>query len=74
MHGFSGKQAFENHITDCRLHSIQKVLLPDEDNDNVQFKAIQKMPPVPFVIYADLESYTCKLQGLQKKRCQDTQL
>jgi hypothetical protein len=48
---------------------LLQVVLPDENNCWVKFKSTQKMLPVPFVIYADFESYTCKLQGPQKATC-----
>ena len=40
---------------------MQKVKLPDDDHKWIEFKNIQKILPVPFVIYADLESFTAKL-------------
>jgi hypothetical protein len=45
------------------LNGIQKVIMPDDTCDTVEFKSMQKMLKAPFVIYADLESYTTKLYG-----------
>jgi hypothetical protein len=63
MHGFWNQQAYDNHIEFCRLNGIQKVIMPDDTCDTVEFKSMQKMLKAPFVIYADLESYTTKLYG-----------
>ena len=53
MHGFSYQQAFDNHIEDCRLHGAQKVVMPDDNNDTVEFNSMRKTLKAPFVIYAD---------------------
>jgi hypothetical protein len=57
------KENLERHVPDCSVNGVQKVKLVDEKDRWVKFKAIQRMLPVPFVIYADLESYTSKLEG-----------
>ena len=49
------------HTEDCVKLGPQKVILPNEDECWVKFKATQKMPKVPFVIYADFESYGEKI-------------
>ena len=63
LHGFLKQSTLDRHVEDCSKIGAQKVVLPDEDDRWVQFKSIQKMLKVPFVIYADFESYTCKIQG-----------
>ena len=62
LHGFCEKDALDRHVVDCSSHGAQKVELPKEEDKWVQFKSIQKMLQVPFVIYADFEAYTCKIQ------------
>ena len=63
LHGFCEEDVLKRHVDDCSNNGAQKVELPKEDDRWVQFKDIQKMLQVPFVIYADFEAYTCKLQG-----------
>ena len=61
LHGFCEEDALKRHVDDCSNNGAQKVELPKEDERWVQFKGIQKMLQMPFVIYADFEAYTCKL-------------
>ena len=63
LHGFYKESSLLNHIDDCSKFGIQKVVLPDNENKWVKFNSIQKMMPVPFVIYADFESFLCKVEG-----------
>ena len=63
LHGFCEQDALDRHVEDCSNHGMQKVELRKEDDKWVQFKNIQKMLQVPFVIYADFEAVKCKLQG-----------
>ncbi len=66
LHGFVAKRTLDAHVEDCCKQGVQKVRLPEPEKRWLRFQAIQKMLPVPFVIYADLESYTCKVQGPAK--------
>ncbi len=61
MYGFTSQQTHDNHIEDCRLHGIQKVVLSETDSDTVEFNSMRKAPKVPFIIYCDIESYTAKV-------------
>ena len=46
----------------CYKQNSQATKLPENDKDKeVSFNGLQKQLPVPFVIYADLESYTEKI-------------
>ena len=63
LHGFYAQDILDRHVEDCSKFGMQKVVMPKEDDKWVQFKSIQKMLQVPFVIYADFEAYTSKLQG-----------
>ena len=62
---FYKKSSLLNHVDDCSKFGIQKVVLLDNEHKWVKFNSIQKMMPVPFVIYADFESFLCKLEGLK---------
>ena len=61
LHGFRDMTTLLQHTEDCLKFVPQKVTLPNEDECWVKFKATQKMLEVPFVIYADFESYTVKM-------------
>ena len=61
FHGFKDMSTLLQHTEDCLKFGPQKVVLPNEDECWVNFKVTQKMPKVPFVIYADFESYTVKM-------------
>ena len=63
LHGFYKKSSLLNHVDDCSKFGIQKVVLPDDEHKWVKFNSIQKMMPVPFIIYADFESFLCKVEG-----------
>ncbi len=67
LHGFIKKHSLEIHLEDCGKFAMQKVVLPDDEHKWVKFSAIQKMMKVPFIIYADFESYLLKLQGSENK-------
>ncbi len=54
MHGFTREELLEAHEGECNVHSEQKVVFPEKPM--VQFKAIEKQFPIPFVVYADFES------------------
>ena len=47
-----------------RSIDVSTIVLLDEDDRWVQFKAIHKMQKVPLVIYADFTLFTWKMQGL----------
>ena len=63
LHGFRKQLTLDRHVEDCSKLGLQKVMLPNEEEKWVHFKSFRKMLKVPFVIYADFESYTCKIQG-----------
>lgn len=66
LHGFCRQDILDRHVVDCSVLGCQKVRMPDHERRWLRFKAIQKMLPVPFVIYADIESYTTKIEGPMK--------
>ena len=63
LHGFYKESSLLNHVDDCSKFGIQKVVLPGDEHKWVKFNSIQKMMSVPFVIYADFESFLCKVEG-----------
>jgi len=71
MHGFCSEENLKLHVEDCRKFGMNPIKLPDPDNEEecwVKFKSVQKCLPVPFIIYADFESYTTKIEGPTKSK------
>ena len=63
LHEFRDLSSLLQHTEDCVKFGPQQVVLPNEDECWVKFKATQKMLKVPFVIYADFESHTEKMSA-----------
>ena len=62
---FSREDVLTKHINNCiSINGKQAINLP-EKGDKVYFKNHHKQLPVPFVIYADFEALTEKIQGCQ---------
>jgi hypothetical protein len=72
LHGFTRQDLLDRHVVDCEKQGLQKVKLVEEKDRWLKFKSIQKMLPVPFIIYCDLESYTCKLNGPEREEGKQT--
>ena len=56
LYCFSQARLLTAHLPDCSIHPEQKVEYPspDDPEKNIKkFKAIAKILPVPFVLYAD---------------------
>ena len=63
FHGFIRKDLLDDHIILCQQHGSQKIELPDEENKMLKFKNFRHQLQVPFIIYADFESLTCKIDN-----------
>ena len=62
---FSREDVLTKHINNCiSINGKQAINMP-EKGDKVYFKKHHKQLPVPFVIYADFEALTEKIQGCQ---------
>ena len=60
---FSSEDILTKHKTDCMtINGKQAVKMPDEENNILKFENYHKQLPVPFVIYADFEAITEKVQ------------
>ena len=57
------EQHLLDHVDECKVNAAQKVVLPDEDNKILRFENYHKQLKVPFVIYADFEAITTKIEG-----------
>lgn len=64
LHGFCRNDLLEEHIPYCLPHGPQKLSFPtSEEKQWGQFSNISKQLRVPFVIYADFESYVTPIQS-----------
>ena len=63
---FSSERVLNNHKDNCiQVNGTQAVNMPTKDNNILKFNNFHKQQPVPFVIYADFEAITEKVQGCQ---------
>jgi len=68
LHGFTSQLLLDDHITYCFPHGPQKLSFPkSEEKQWVHFNSIQKQLKVPFVIYADFESFVQPIDSCQPK-------
>ncbi|CAB4015283.1 Gastrula zinc finger [Paramuricea clavata] len=64
LHGFIREDLLQEHEPHCCQHGAQRIELPNEDNASLYFKDYHKQLKVPFVIYADFESVTAKIDSV----------
>ena len=65
---FSSDRVLSNHKENCiQVNGTQAIKMPNKDNNILKFNNFHKQQPVPFVIYADFEAITEKVQGCQQK-------
>ena len=63
---FSTLEVLNKHKTDCMvINGKQAIEMPKKGKNILKYKHFEKQMPVPFVIYADLEAITEKVQGCQ---------
>ena len=61
---FSSERVLTNHKENCmQVNGKGAIKMPDKDNNILKFTNHHKQQPVPFVIYADFEAITEKVQG-----------
>jgi len=61
---FSSERILTNHKENCiQVNGQQAINMPDVGNNTLKFENFHKQLPVPFVIYADFEAITEKIQG-----------
>ena len=63
LHCCSSARVLENHKQDCLLINGTQAIKMPEKGSKIYFKNHQKMLPVPFVIYADFEAITEKIDS-----------
>ena len=63
---FTTERTLKNHTEICMVfNGKQAIQMPDKNNNKLRFENSHKEIPVPFVIYADFEAITEKLQNCQ---------
>ena len=61
---FSSERILANHANNCLIiNGMQAINMPKPGKNILNFKNFYKQLPVPFVIYADFEAITKKVQG-----------
>ena len=63
---FSSERVLNDHKENCiAINGKQAIKMPTKDNNILKFNNYHKQQPTPFVIYADFEAITEKIQGCQ---------
>ena len=63
---FSSERVLNDHKENCiTLNGTQAINMPNKNNNILKFNNFHKQQAVPFVIYADFEAITEKIQGCQ---------
>ena len=64
---FSSKRILANHVNNClTINVAQAINMPKEGENILKFNNFHKQLPVSFVIYADFEGITKKVQGCKQ--------
>ena len=60
LQGFTRQDLLAKHMKYCSKHDPQHVELPNEKENDLEFKDFDKQLKVPFVIYAGFETFAKK--------------
>ena len=65
LHGYKREDLLEAHRPDCRGigQTAVRVEMPEEGKNKVTFQNHHKQLTTPFIIYADFEALTTKVEG-----------
>ena len=64
---FSSEGILANHVNNClTVNGAQAINMPKQGENILKFNNFHKQLPVPFVIYADFEAITRKVQGCKQ--------
>ena len=64
---FSSERILANHVNNClTMNGAQAINMPKQGENILKFNNFYKQLPVPFVIYADFEAITKKVQGCEQ--------
>ena len=66
---FSSERVLENHVNNClTINGAQAINMPKQGENILKFNNFHKQLPVPFVMYADFEAITKKVQGCEQSK------
>ena len=66
---FSSERVLANHVNNClTINGAQAINMPKQGENILKFNNFHKQLPVPFVIYADFEAITKKVQGCEQSK------
>ena len=66
---FSSEDILTKHTDNCMIINCKQATnMPDKNNNILKYDNFRKQLPVPFVIYADFEAITEKVQGCQPNK------
>ena len=64
---FSSESILVKHVNNClTINGSQAINMPKQGDNTLKFNNFHKQLPVPFVIYADFEAITKKVQGCKQ--------
>ena len=64
---FSSERILATHVNNClTINGAQAINMPKQGENILKFNNFHKQLPVPFVIYADFEAITKKVQGCEQ--------
>ena len=64
---FSSERILANHLNNClTINGTQAINMPKQGENILKFNNFHKQLPVPFIIYADFEAITKKVQGCKQ--------
>ena len=64
---FSSERVLANNVNNClAINGLQAINMPKQGENILKFNNFHKQLPVPFVIYADFEAITRKVQGCEQ--------
>ena len=64
---FSSERILANHVNNSlTINGVQAINMPKQGENILKFNNFHKQLPVPFVIYADFEAITKKVQGCEQ--------
>jgi len=73
IHVYSTAELLKKHIEDCNPDEPTKLILPIEGkNDFTTFKNFKNKLRVPYVIYADFEAITKKINNVSRNICNES--
>ena len=71
---FSSERILANHVNNClTVNGVQAINMPKQGENILKFNNFHKQLPVPFVIYADFEAITKKIQGCKQSEEMDNE-